>query len=117
MATAKSIIIGKRILTSYSDFFEGNIDDVRIYNKALTSSEIAYIYNSGSGTESAIFDDNATATEPGWAGSVEGYASMHKKIRRVMKSNIVNITVLSPDSRALKILGFVVYYKLLPLIA
>jgi hypothetical protein len=72
MSTAKSLIIGKRILTSYSDFFEGNIDDVRIYNKALTSIEIAYIYNSGSGTEdnmwrtpipckSLVWDDTALA--------------------------------------------------------
>ena len=27
------------------------IDDVRIYNRALTSTEISELYNSGSGTE------------------------------------------------------------------
>ena len=40
--------------TSTSGFFDGVIDDVRIYRRPLTALEIAAIYNSGSGTESAI---------------------------------------------------------------
>ena len=31
--------------------FPGNIDDVRIYNRALTQAEITELYNSGNGTE------------------------------------------------------------------
>jgi len=32
-------------------FFDGSIDDVRIYNRSLSEDEIAVLYNSGSGTE------------------------------------------------------------------
>ena len=31
--------------------FNGNIDDLRVYNRALTSAEISAIYNDGDGTE------------------------------------------------------------------
>lgn len=34
--------------------FDGAIDDVRIYSRALTAAEIALIYNAGSGSESEI---------------------------------------------------------------
>jgi len=60
---------------------------------------------------------DATLAEQGWAGTSEGYDNIHKKIRRVIKSNRVNILVSNTDSRDLKILGFAVYYKLLPLVA
>jgi hypothetical protein len=60
---------------------------------------------------------DADAEEPGWAGFAEGYDNIHKKIRRVIKSNRVNIIVSNLDSRDLKILGFAVYYKLYPLVS
>jgi hypothetical protein len=37
-----------------TDAFKGSIDDVRLYNRTLNQSEISYIYNSGTGTESEI---------------------------------------------------------------
>ena len=33
------------------NYFDGKVDDVRIYNRALTAGEVAQIYNSGNGTE------------------------------------------------------------------
>jgi len=33
------------------EFIEGAIDDVRVYNRVLTTGEIASLYNSGDGTE------------------------------------------------------------------
>ena len=38
-----------------TDEFDGFIDDVRIYDYALTTDEISQIYNSGNGTEATIF--------------------------------------------------------------
>lgn len=37
------------------DYFDGLIDDVRIYNKALSQSEITALYNNGHGTERLNF--------------------------------------------------------------
>ena len=46
----------------------GSLDDIRIYNQALTYGEIAIIYNSGNGTEghntSAVFDSNSLGLKP-----------------------------------------------------
>jgi hypothetical protein len=59
-----------------SDFFNGVIDDVRIFNKALTASEIRDIY-SGSSSEPHValypFNNNANdASGNGHDGSVKG---------------------------------------------
>ena len=62
-SVARSITIGSgTVMTNSSNLyfggaitnyvFNGKIDDVRIYNKALSQSEIEVIYNEGSGTES-----------------------------------------------------------------
>jgi len=32
-------------------YFNGSLDDIRIYNRSLTTDEISLLYNSGSGTE------------------------------------------------------------------
>jgi hypothetical protein len=39
---------------AFSNYFNGSIDDVRIYNRSLTTDEIAYIYNEGAGTENDV---------------------------------------------------------------
>jgi len=36
-------------------FLNGSLDDVRLYNRALSQSEVSQLYNSGSGTESDVF--------------------------------------------------------------
>ena len=52
--------IGKVGYSPISSYLGGNIDDVRIYNVALGTTEIAALYNSGSGTE--LDDPSAVAT-------------------------------------------------------
>ena len=44
-----------------SGFFKGEMDDIRFYNKALNSSQISTLYNSGTGTEETSI--LATGTE------------------------------------------------------
>jgi len=46
------LYIGDSSLNPGTSYFKGSIDDVRIYNKALTSDEVTRLYNSGRGTES-----------------------------------------------------------------
>lgn len=44
--------IGGRASITPNYFWDGKLDDVRMYNKELSAAEIAWIYNSGNGTES-----------------------------------------------------------------
>lgn len=46
--TAGGLRIGARTVTGYEDFFNGLIDEVEIFNRVLSASEIAAIYNAGS---------------------------------------------------------------------
>jgi len=46
-----------------SDFFDGSIDDLRIYDGILNSGDIARAYNSGSGTENINIDSAQLATD------------------------------------------------------
>jgi len=43
--------------------FDGKLDDIRIYQRALTSTEITNLYNGGSGTEGPIGKTGNTITE------------------------------------------------------
>jgi hypothetical protein len=38
-------LIGKHVVPGFSYFVNGKIDDIRIYNRALTQEEITYLYN------------------------------------------------------------------------
>ena len=40
--------------------FRGSVDDVRIYNRPITSNEVSAIYNGGAGTENALISSNIT---------------------------------------------------------
>jgi hypothetical protein len=46
-------MIGWSATNVSNDLFKGNIDDVRIYNRALTTAEIASLYNTGTATANA----------------------------------------------------------------
>jgi hypothetical protein len=43
--TTQSVLVGGEPDSPYEDFFNGAIDDVRIYNRALSPSEITELYN------------------------------------------------------------------------
>jgi hypothetical protein len=51
--TTEKFIIGARS-SGDGEFFNGSIDDVRIYNRTLTENEILAIYNQGLGTENIV---------------------------------------------------------------
>jgi len=51
-STNYDVNIGRRHPNNF--YLAGNIDDFRIYNRALTTDEIAIIYNSGTGTEDLL---------------------------------------------------------------
>ncbi|MCX6354955.1 MAG: PQQ-binding-like beta-propeller repeat protein [Candidatus Aureabacteria bacterium] len=52
-----------RAFASSDRYFDGAIDDVRIYTRELTSGEVASLYNGGSGTESEGVTPTPTPTE------------------------------------------------------
>ena len=54
VAGRDNFTVGVTKRSSSQFFFDGVLDDVRIYRRPLTDLEIAAIYNSGSGTESAV---------------------------------------------------------------
>jgi len=47
-ATTKNLLIGNWGATTGQGAFSGSLDDVRIYNRALTATEVTALYNSGS---------------------------------------------------------------------
>ena len=60
-STASNFAIG-RTAPDYSEFFNGTLDDLSIWNRALTLDEITYLYNSGiPNTPSAPTSLTATA--------------------------------------------------------
>jgi hypothetical protein len=44
------LIIGRNIAIVNSHYFDGDIDEIGYWNRSLTDSEIAYLYNGGNGT-------------------------------------------------------------------
>lgn len=51
--TANFIISGRIWNVTMDNWFNGSIDDFRIYNRVLTQNDIKTLYNSGNGTEDA----------------------------------------------------------------
>ena len=63
---ADSLTIGGH--STYSYFYQGSIDDARIYNRALSASEITAMYNAGKvGTWTGRGADNNWSTAANWA--------------------------------------------------
>ncbi len=56
-SNTQDIFIGRGRLSSIYEFFNGVIDDIRIYNRAITSGEVNAIYNE------AICSQNITVTD------------------------------------------------------
>lgn len=48
-------VVGQRSGGTAQDF-DGTLDDIRVYNAALTTDQIALLYNSGAGSESSLAD-------------------------------------------------------------
>ena len=64
------IQIGRRTNdASYGYYFGGSMDEVSYWNRALTLTEIQYIYNNGRGTHYADFNGSVTSAIAVWQGS------------------------------------------------
>jgi len=59
-STADNLVIGSWVGTS--NFFDGIIDEVRIYNRALSAEEIRYHYNRGGPVAHWKFDEGSGST-------------------------------------------------------
>ncbi len=76
---AETVIIGARLDTdgvTYVSHYDGQIDDVRIYDKALSQDRIVDVYNEASGPTGQTYILNATTDFPtytGIAGFVPAY--------------------------------------------
>jgi len=55
-----------------TQWFDGKIDEVRIYNRALSASEVRYLYNKGKPIAHYKFDEGAGATAFDSQGSNDG---------------------------------------------
>lgn len=53
-------LIGYDPLPAYNRYFNGSIDDVRIYNRAITSDEVVYLFNSADKCQSSYKTDTTT---------------------------------------------------------
>lgn len=87
-ATAAEFHIGK---TCCAEYFTGLIDDVAIYNRALTSSEVAELANSAVPTNSSIptvtgiarTGETLSASTGAWSGSPSSYTYQWKRANAV----------------------------------
>jgi hypothetical protein len=62
-----SVAVGGQPLGAGSKFFDGLIDDVRIYEQGLTSAEVMQVFESGGYTEAPVFEspeEPAPTSEP-----------------------------------------------------
>lgn len=59
--TSRNLYIGTEEYTSLQNFFNGTIDDIRIYNRALSESEIYELYNVGAGCGSGYTETDIDA--------------------------------------------------------
>ncbi len=60
LTTGSSIVFGRGYITLSPSIYtiDGSLDDIRIYNRALNTSEISSIYNENTGLNSIILDRN-----------------------------------------------------------
>ena len=67
--TPRMLRIGARVASPINEFFNGSIDDIRIYNRALSESEVSALYTLESSPPSyepvKIVDENVTAIASG----------------------------------------------------
>jgi hypothetical protein len=60
------LVIGSNSLTRNDEFFEGFLDDVRVYNRALSSSEVGQLYQQEGGSLDSDGDGLTDAWERGY---------------------------------------------------
>lgn len=95
-STGSSLRIGAREYSGAEDYFNGRIDDLRVFNVALDSSDVSYLYNSGNGrgrTTSAGVTGSLAAT----LGSVTASSSgtVAAGLSGSLSSTLANVAVSS----------------------
>ncbi|GAG09879.1 unnamed protein product, partial [marine sediment metagenome] len=102
----EGIVSGQDNAFSTSKTFSSGSNEEVITQYAFVFDES--VFADGVGNEAEAGD----ADEAGFAGfSGNAVASMHKKIKRVIKSNAIGIVLTSIDSRRLNLLYIVLYWK------
>lgn len=74
----------------YNSAFQGNVDDLRIYNRALTTSEVANIYAGGCGPGVAPADDGDGITEAIENGAPNGGDGNNDGIADASQANVTS---------------------------
>ena len=87
--TSQPFQIGRRGTVQY---FDGSIDEVRVYNRALTQAEITALYNSGDGTESISVID-----------AVENMTLISEPVTAEAEPDTARIVILEEDVDAVTI--------------
>ena len=64
ISTTTNARIGARSFTSASSFYEGKIDELAIYDRALTADEVTEIYNGGKPTNLKLNSGNYKSADP-----------------------------------------------------
>jgi hypothetical protein len=74
--------------SSTSEYWKGNIDETAIWSRALTSTEVSYLYASGSPTSAQQYPFTTPAT--GWTGKIVGVTNP-SKINGIAVANISKV--------------------------
>jgi hypothetical protein len=75
VVSTSTIYIGSK--SDGTDKFNGKIDDFRIYDKTLSTAQISFLYNNGSGTEAPL-NGNTTARQVPDVGDFDIYSGTNK---------------------------------------
>lgn len=64
-----------------SQFFNGRLDDVRVYNRALTATEVSHLYSAGTGSTAGVSSTVSTSGSSGqsFGSGLAGYWTMDGK--------------------------------------
>ena len=82
-----TVIIGDTIYSPTNRYFAGSIDDVRVYNRALSASEVTQIYNEGAGTKT-----NASTQTLQGSGLASGLVGLWTFDGKDMTSNVADVS-------------------------
>ncbi len=95
-STAYSTALTKNSNPVYiGDFFSGFIDDVKIYNKSLSATEIKNLYNAGINNRTKTFVENETIKGQNWTAEIWG--SDNTKLSAGLLSNQLEIENSNPE--------------------
>jgi len=69
--------------------FNGTLDEIRIYNRALSLQEIQYLYNNPGGVDTVYVDDDYNSLTPGW--QIDHFGNIQEGIDAVVEHGVVYV--------------------------